>query len=545
VNESLATLWEHIGAAIGERVAIRHQGTSWTYAEFEARAARLAGALAEAGAGPGTKVACYLYNSAAYLEVLYAAFKLRAVPVNVNYRYLADELTHLLTDSETSVVVFHSSLAARVAEVMPRLPRLRLAVQVADGPQPLIPGAAAYEELISGAPPQPWQRRSGADEILVYTGGTTGLPKGVVWTHAALFDGTAFATYNAAGKVPPETLEGAVATAVELRDEGRQTTSLPVVPLMHTTGLFVTIGTLLVAGTVVFSPSRSLDPRAVLELVQSDGVTQLVIAGNAVARPLVEELERAEAGRRPYDLSSLERIVSSGVAWSDDVKAELLKRKPIQLVEILGASEGGPFAVAVVSRLEDLPSRFMPAGGTRVFLEDDSVAEPGSGQIGVLAFTGPMPSGYHGDESRTAATYRWVHGLRYVIPGDYARVAADGSIELLGRGNAVINTGGEKVYTKEVEDVLLDTPEVVDAVVVGVPDPRWGEAVAALVVLAGDPGASSLRPEELADRVGSRLAGYKKPRHVLVVDSLRRGPNGKVELRWAKEYATTTVQGTA
>jgi acyl-CoA synthetase (AMP-forming)/AMP-acid ligase II len=533
LNESLATCWEHVAAAVPDQVAIRHRGQSWTYRAFDDRAARLAGALERAGVVPGARVACYLYNSAAYLETLYAALKLSAVPVNVNYRYRQDELTHLLADSGTEVIVFHSSLADRVADVLPRLAGMRLAIQVADEPAELVAGAVELEDLVAGAEPVAPRPRSGQDELLVYTGGTTGLPKGVIWPHGSLFDATAFSAYRAAGKLAPASLEGILATAIELVEEGSRTVSLPVVPLMHTTGLFVTIGTLLIGGTVVFSPSRSLDPPAVLALVQEAGVTQLVIAGNAVARPLAEEIARAEAAGRPYDLSSLERIISSGVAWSDDVKRFFLERGPIQLAEILGASEGGPFATSVATSVDDLPSRFFPTDGTKVLVDDiGTEATPGSGQIGVLAFTGAMPVGYYGDPHRTSATYRLIDGQRYVIPGDHATVAADGSIRLLGRGAAVINTGGEKVYATEVEEVLLTHPAVLDCAVVGVPDERWGEAVAAVVQLR-DP----VSDEDLSEHVAARLAGYKKPRHVVVVDAVQRGPNGKVELRWARQLA--------
>src|SRR5262245_51950561 len=427
MNESLATLWEHVATAGPDQVAVRHRSRSSTYREFDERAARLAAGLQRSGVAAGTRVACYLYNSAAYLEALYAALKLGAVPVNVNYRYREEELAQLLSDSGSEVVVFHSSLADRMAGVLPRLPALRLAVQVTDEPGNAVAGAVALEDLVASAAPLPPQPRGGDDELLVYTGGTTGLPKGVVWTHSSLFDATAFSAYRTAGKTPPATLEGAVTIARELLEEGRRTVSMPVVPLMHTTGLFVTIGTLLIGGTVVFSPSRSLDPPAVLSAVEEERVTQLVIAGNAVARPLAEEIARAERAGRPYDLGSLERITSSGVAWSDDVKRFFLERGPIQLAEILGASEGGPFATAVATRLDDLPSRFLPTEGTKV-LADDGGREvvPGSGEVGVLAFTGAMPVGYHRDQGRTAAIYRWIDGRRYVIPGDYATVAADG-----------------------------------------------------------------------------------------------------------------------
>lgn len=541
MDENLATLWEHVAATVPDRVAVRQGERALTYRDFERRSAQLASALRAAGVGEGTKVACFLYNSPELVETLWGALKVRAIPVNVNYRYRADEVRHLLTDADAEVLVFHTSLAGRLQGVLEQLPALRLAVCVVDEPgvEPG-PGVTEFEDLLGRQEPLAPIPRSGADQLFTYTGGTTGLPKGVVWTHSALFDATSFSAYNAAGRTPPGTLEEAVAIVRELAAAGTLVVSLPVVPLMHTTGLFVSIGTLLVGGTVVFSEGRSLDPPAIWKLVGDAGVAQLVIAGDAVARPLAEELQRADAAGHPYDLRTLVRIVSAGVAWTDEVKRFLLERGGLQLVEILAASEGGPFAFAVTSSPDDLPSRFRPVPGTRVFRDDGGLVTPGSGEIGTLAFAGAMPLGYYKDPDKTAATYRWIEGTRYVMPGDYVRVRADGSIEMLGRGAAVINTGGEKVYPAEVEGVLLAHPSVSDCAVVGVPDARWGEVVTALVV-PREPGAVS--GPELMDAVGAHLAGYKKPRHVVLVDSLRRGPNAKLDLGWARELARENVTG--
>ncbi|MBO0704981.1 MAG: AMP-binding protein [Candidatus Dormibacteraeota bacterium] len=540
MDENLATLWEHVAATVPDRVAVRQGGRALTYRDFERRSAQLASALLAAGVGEGTKVACFLYNSPELLETLWGALKVRAVPVNVNYRYQADEVRHLLTDADAEVLVFHSSLAGRLRGVLEQLPDLRLVVRVRDEPGSE-PGPAVneFEDLIGLHEPLPPTPRSGQDQLFTYTGGTTGLPKGVVWTHSALFDATSFSAYDAAGRTPPDTLEEAVTIVRELLEAGTLVVSLPVVPLMHTTGLFVSIGTLLVGGTVVFTEGRSLDPPAIWKVVADAGVAQLVIAGDAVARPLVEELRRADADGRPYDLRTLVRIISAGVAWTDEVKRFLLERGHLQLVEILAASEGGPFAFAVSSAVDDLPSRFRPVAGTRVFRDAGGLVSPGSDEIGTLAFAGAMPLGYYKDPEKTASVYRWIEGTRYVMPGDYVRVRADGSIEMLGRGAAVINTGGEKVYPAEVEGVLLAQLSVADCAVVGVPDARWGEVVTALVV-PREPGAVSV--EALMDAVGAHLAGYKKPRHVVLVDSLRRGPNSKLDLAWARDLARKRVR---
>ena len=541
MDENLATLWEHVAATVPDHVAVRQGKRTCTYRDFERRSAQVAGALQAAGVGEGTKVACFLYNSPELLETVWGALKVRAIPVNVNYRYRADEVRHLLTDADAEVLVFHSSLADRLEGGLGRLPALRLVACVLDEPGAApVPGVEEFEDLLGRHEPHPPIARSGEDQLFTYTGGTTGLPKGVVWTHSALFDATSFSAYNAAGRTPPDTLEDAVTIVRELAEAGTLVVSLPVVPLMHTTGLFVSIGTLLVGGTVVFTEGRSLDPPAIWRLVGEAGVAQIVIAGDAVARPLVEELQRADSAGRPYDLRTLVRIVSAGVAWTDEVKRFLLERGHLQLVEILAASEGGPFAFAVTSSVDDLPSRFRPVPGTRVFRDDGGLVTPGSGEIGALAFAGAMPVGYYKDPEKTAATYRWIEGTRYVMPGDYVRVREDGSLEMLGRGAAVVNTGGEKVYPAEVEGVLLAHPAVADCAVVGVPDARWGEVVTALVVLR-EPGAVS--GQELMDTVGEHLAGYKKPRHVVLVDSLRRGPNSKLDLGWAGELARERVAG--
>ena len=541
MDENLATLWEHVAATVPDRVAVRQGERALTYRDFERRSAQLASALRAAGVGEGTKVACFLYNSPELLETLWGALKIRAIPVNVNYRYQADEVRHLLTDADAEVLVFHSSLAGRLRGVLEQPPAPRLVACVVDEPgsEPG-PGVIEFEDLLGRHEPLTPTPRSGDDRLFTYTGGTTGLPKGVVWTHSALFDATSFSAYDAAGRTPPSTLEEAVTIVRELAEAGTLVASLPVVPLMHTTGLFVSIGTLLVGGTVVFTEGRSLDPPAVWKLVGDAGVAQLVIAGDAVARPLVEELLRADAAGRPYDLRTLVRVISAGVAWTDEVKRFLLERGHLQLVEILAASEGGPFAFAVTSSVDDLPSRFRPVPGTRVFRDDGGLVTPGSDEIGTLAFAGAMPLGYYKDPEKTAATYRWIDGTRYVMPGDYVRVRADGSIEMLGRGAAVINTGGEKVYPAEVEGVLLAEPSVADCAVVGIPDARWGEVVAALVV-PREPGAVS--SADLMDAVGAQLAGYKKPRHVVLVDSLRRGPNAKLDLAWARELARERLAG--
>jgi acyl-CoA synthetase (AMP-forming)/AMP-acid ligase II len=428
VDANFATIWEHIAEALPDRVAVSHAERSLTYEELDETAGRLAGACLAAGLGPGSKIACYLYNSIPYVQTLFAALKLRAVPVNVNYRYQRHELAQILTDADAEAIVFDASLADRVHQALDDAPGLRLLVQVDDPEYPLIPGAAGLEATIAAHEPLPHEVRSGDEVLFVYTGGTTGLPKGVVWRQTDLYDMLGHQVYVVMGRKIPSTVAEAAEAARDFAEKGDAPRTLPVAPLMHATALFGAMGTLLSGGTIVFAPGRSLDPPAVWRTVEAEGVTRMTIAGNAIARPLAEELERAEREGSPYDISTLANVVSSGVAWTDDVKRVFLERRPMLLLEILASTEGGPYAYASVSELGELPSRFRLAPGAAVFDEDDREVEPGSDTIGTLAFAGAMPLGYYKDPEKTAAVYRMIHGKRYVMPGDFVKVAADGSM---------------------------------------------------------------------------------------------------------------------
>lgn len=530
VDVSFGTIWEGIADALPEAIAVRSPDLTLTYRKFDERSARLAAAMQARGAGPSSTVACYLYNSPQYLETVFAAFKLGAAPVNANYRYRGAELTELLADAGAEVLVYSAALCDAVRHAAANVPGLRLLVQVGAGELPDVSGDSAvvsYDEVQSTAPPLPHAARPGTDRLFMYTGGTTGRPKGVVWELGELLHGLAFATYGALGRPTPRTLAEAVDTAAAVHGESKQRVSLPVVPLIHATGLFNTFGTLLTAGEVIFTGATSLDPDRVWQAVRDHRVTSLLIAGNAIARPLVDALVAAERSGRPYDLSSLRTIISSGTTFTDDLKAELHRRGSMTIYDGLAASEGGPFAFAVTSSEEDLPSRLRPVEGTLVIDDADQPLGPGSDRTGVLAFSGALPLGYHNDPERTASTYRTIQGRRSVVVGDYVRYEADGSLRFLGRGSGVINTGGEKVYPGEVEEALLAHPSVTDAGVVGEPDHTWGERVAAVV--ARDPDAE-LTERELVDWLRTRLAGYKLPRRLRLVGELPRTPTGKLEV---------------
>jgi 3-oxocholest-4-en-26-oate---CoA ligase len=535
VDVSFGTVWEAIAAKIPDAVAISEPGRDYTYGEFEDRSARLAAALADAGVGPGDKVGCYLYNGAAYFEAVFAAFKIGAVPVNANYRYTQGELSALLADADAAALVFSGELAANVAHAARNVPGLRLLVRVGDAPAgDPVPDAPELGDLLAATAPRPARPRPGSDELFMYTGGTTGMPKGVIWRQGDLIGNMGTRVFTQLGAAaPPATPEEAAEVVARGRAGGKTPVVMSAVPLMHATGLFNSMGALLAGGRVVLARRGRLDPRHVWETVASQRVRTLVVAGNAVCQPLVDELIAAERAGRPHDLSSLEAIVSSGTAMSDKLKRALHERASVTITDALAASEGGPFAYAVTSSVDDLPARFYPAPATRVFTPDGTPVVPGSGQIGVLAFSGTIPTGYYKDAGKSTITFRIIDGVRYTIPGDLVQVEADGAIRFLGRGSGVINTGGEKVHPQEVEDALLAHPDVTDAAVVGVPDDTWGERVVAVVATAN----GSLTETDLRELVRGRLAGYKAPRSIVILPHLPRTPTGKLELAQVKHIA--------
>ncbi|GIU85598.1 MAG: acyl-CoA synthetase [Acidimicrobiia bacterium] len=534
---NLATIWESVCDSLPERVALVQGDRRRTWCEFDDRAARLAQALADAGLGHDSKVASYLYNGNEYLEGLYATFKLRGVPVNVNYRYLEDELVYLLDNSDAEAVLFHASLGERVANVRGRAPKVKVWIEVDDG-GPHQDFALRFEDAIAASDPMPRQERSGDDLYFLYTGGTTGMPKGVMWRCEDLWGSLAEATFALAGQ-PVPTTAGAVGPAAKaIVDGGRDGAHLPASPLMHGTGAFTTFQSLFTGARIVTLVGRHFDPHELWQTVQRERVTQMAIVGDAFAKPMLQALEEAEARGEPYDLSSLQLVISSGVMWSAEVKQGLMARGSFLCYDSLGSSEGVGFANSISAPgMEQATARFTIGPAARVFKDDGTEVVPGSGEVGLLAVGGHIPLGYYKDETKSAATFRVIGGRRWSIPGDFARVEADGTITLLGRGSVVINSGGEKIYPEEVEEAVKRHPAVADCLVVGVPDDRFGEAVTAVVAL--EPGAGAT-----AEEIGASLDGlsrYKHPRHYVFVPVVQRAPNGKADYRWARQAATAAV----
>ncbi len=538
----LATIWEAIADLDPDADALAHGdvatgGPPRSWGTMQDRAARLAAAFAAHGVGADDKVGLYLYNGPEYLEAEFAAFKQRAVPCNVNYRYLADELTYLLTNADARVLVFDHTLAERVLEVRGRCPDLRLLVQV--GGDEVVEGAEGYEDLIAAHEPAPRITRSDDDLWFLYTGGTTGHPKAVMWPHSSLLQ-TMAVHYGVLERPVPSTVEEAVDAVREFRSRGREIRLLAAAPLMHGTSGISSLQNLTLGGMIATLAGRHFDAHELWRVVQERRITQLTIVGDAFARPMLAALDEAAAEGRPYDLSSLHQILSSGVMWSNESKQALLAHHDMTLFDSLGSSEGVGFGAQIARRGEGetRTARFRLGPNATVLTDDGRQVEPGSGEVGMLAVGGPIPLGYYKDPEKTAATFREVGGRRWSMPGDFATIEADGTITLLGRGSVCINSGGEKIYPEEVEEALKTHPAVRDANVVGLPDEKWGQAVTAVVSL--EPGAE-VTDDELVGHVKSRIAHYKAPKTIVRVAEVLRGPNGKADYRWARDTAARAV----
>jgi fatty-acyl-CoA synthase len=518
-----ATIWEGIADAVPEAEALVQGEVRRTWAEFDQRSARLAGALVAAGLGRGAKVGQFLYNSPEFMETYFAALKIRAVPFNVNYRYLDEELFYLLDNAEAEAIVFHSSLGERMAAVIDRLPGLKLVVEVDDGGGHLA-RSARYEELIGRSAPAPRMERSPDDITMIYTGGTTGMPKGVmsrIGTAAGELLTTAPSMF---GERAAETPEDAVALAVRTVGEGRQFVTIPAPPLMHNTALGVGANpTLLFGGRVVLLNGRRFDTAELWDVAQRERATTIIVVGDAFARPMLKELDD-HPGR---DLTSVTLIASSGAMFSSEVKDGLIRHLPqVLILDLIAASEGS-MGLSLASK--DRPAdtgKFRPWPGVIVVAEDGHVVTAGSTEVGMVALPGGA-LGYFKDEAKTAATFRVIDGQRYTVPGDFATVDADGSLTLLGRGSQSINTAGEKVFPEEVEEVIKTNPAVEDCLVFGVPDERFGQRVVAVASLVS--GAELTSGDELIAAVRSRLASYKLPRRIIIMAEVPRIPSGKAD----------------
>ena len=529
-------VWEAIADAIPDAPAVIQGDLVRSWGDYDDRSARLAAAFSAAGLGDDSKIGLFLYNSPEYLEAQYAAFKIRATPINVNYRYLDDELWYLLDNSDCEAVVFHSSLGERIDHVRDRLPDVRLWIQVDDDGSS-VTEALHYEDVIATHEAAPRIERTGDELYMLYTGGTTGMPKGVMRAMGTFSQFFLDSVSQAAGKPPFTTAADAAAHAVELHEAGATDRAIPACPLMHGTGGWLAgLVTHQAGGAVVLLESRSLDVDELWRVVERHGVTKVVIVGDAFARPMLRALDDARDAGRPYDTSSMRSIVSSGAMFTTEVKDGLIDHIPqLAINDVLGSTESGMARSVATKDADTTTAKFVLNPGTRVFDENDQPVEAGSGVIGFVAATSPItPLGYFKDPEKSARTFREIDGVMYTIPGDMALVEADGSITLLGRGSNCINTGGEKVYPEEVEEAVKTHPGVDDCLIFGVDDERFGQRVVGVASVR--PGAD-VAPEDLIAHTRTKLSPYKCPRALAIVAEVPRAPNGKADYVTAREMS--------
>jgi acyl-CoA synthetase (AMP-forming)/AMP-acid ligase II len=528
----LATILRAVAAEHPSRDAIVCGELRRPWAEFDDRTDRLANVLLSLGVGGDVAPASvpwgsshdhlgvFALNGPEYIEAVVGAHKARVAPFNVNYRYTGGELDYLFADATPAVLVYQSRFAQQVAAAIATMTAQPALIEIVDGTtSELLPGAIDFEAAIASSSPRaPTARPSGDDLHLLYTGGTTGMPKGVLWRVADLVagplgmrrrDGTAF-----------DDVSEVLALA-----QRRCRRVLPSPPLMHGAGMWFALGALCTGGCVAIqaSPDR-FSAADILSTVERHQVEELVVVGDAFVAPLLDELTSTSA-----QLGTLRLVVNSGAALRDELKARLAAAvgPDVRIVDMLGSSETGPQA----SR-DSSSSTFQPRPGLRVVSEDFSrLLDAGDDEVGWLGQTGPIPRGYLGDEVKTSATFRTIDGERYSIPGDRVRLETDGTFTLFGRESTTINTGGEKVFAEEVEGVLKGLPLVTDALVLGEPSERWGQSIAAVVALAASPGPSD---DELLAGAALQLARYKLPKRIVRVDRVARQPNGKADYTWAR-----------
>jgi fatty-acyl-CoA synthase len=528
----LASAWERVSDAVPNEIALIQGERRLSYREFDAAAARFAAGIAANGLHTASKVALFLYNCPEYMIAEFGAFKNRSTPVNVNYRYLDDELAYLIDNSDAEALVFHSSLGDRVERVRGRLGNLKVLIEVNDGGEHL-DGTVRMDEFLGAHQPQARQIRSGQDLYMMYTGGTTGMPKGVMSRQGPYVSNSFSSSVLVAPTVkPPVDPDDIGRYVADIAGVGRAVT-VPCCPLMHATGMGIAaIPTLLRGGTLVLLNNHHFDAHELWTLTENEGVTDIIIVGDPFARPMLRALEERDADGRPYDTSSLRRVLSAGTIWSAEIKDGMRARTSAQLMDLLGSTEGGVYALSSADKSSHVDTaKFALSAGTRVLTDDNRDVVPGSGERGMIA-SATNTFGYYKDPEKTAATFREIDGQHYVLTGDWATIEANGAITLLGRGSNCINTGGEKVFPEEVEEAVKRHPQIDDCLVVGLPDERFGNKVVAVASSAATPLPSG---EEVREWLASTLSHFKIPKSILVVEYVRRAPNGKADYGWARE----------
>ena len=534
MSMQFANVWERVSDVVGDEIALINGEDKLTWASFDSKAAKIATILEEHGLKSDSKVGIYLHNSNEYLEVQYGVFKIEGVPINVNYRYKENELVYLLDNSDAEAVFFQGCYAERISAIKEQLPKVKVYIQIDDGTEPLMESAIDYENSISSSKEQIRFDRTEDNIYMLYTGGTTGMPKGVMYKHGS-FIPSMLKTAFAMGFEVPEDMNDLEKIIVNAQANNALTVSMPACPLMHGTGMW--LGAFLPmfsGGAVVTISDLGLNPKNVWQEVEKHKINSLVIVGDAFAKPLLDELKNAKENSNPYQISSLRAMISSGVMWSSEIKDGLLTMHDMTLFDAMGSTEGGMGSSVSNREMPAKTAKFALNPGVIVLSDDGKEVEPGSDTMGKIGTSGLVPEGYFKDEKKSAETFKEINGVRYSFPGDYATINADGTINLLGRGSNCINTAGEKVYPEEVEEAIKKHPNVYDCLVVGLQDDKYGQRVVAIASLEEN---SALEEGELIDFTREQLSGYKLPKQILFVEEVMRAPNGKANYKWAKNEA--------
>jgi acyl-CoA synthetase (AMP-forming)/AMP-acid ligase II len=530
---NMADLFEDVVDAVPDREALYAEGRRLTFRELDARANRLAHHFQSVGVNAGDHIGCHMMNGTEYLETMIALFKIRAVPINVNFRYVEDELLYLYKDADLKGVVFDTEFADRIAPVLPRVDAVKHLVAVGPVKGELPQGTVLYDDAIAAQSEtrEGFPERSADDLFVIYTGGTTGMPKGVMWRQEDIFFAGMGGGYPMGEPLAKPSDAGPRAAA------NNPMVSFPAPPLMHGAAELGSFINFMGGGKVCLI--RRYTGHGALGLIAQEKCNSMTIVGDAMALPLVDAL-----AEKDYDTSSLFALASAGAILSQPLRDAIAERLPnVMVIDSFGSTETGFNGTAAAGSQPSGGLKFAVNPRTSVFDDERKPVQPGSGVVGRVAQRGHIPLGYYGDPVKTAETFVEIDGERWVLLGDMATVEEDGSMRFLGRGSICINSGGEKIYPEEVEGALKSMPGVIDAVVAGIPDERWGQRVAA--VLQTRPGAPAPTQQEIEQHLASRIARYKVPRFVHTVETMQRSPSGKPDYGWATKVLTDAAGATA
>ena len=534
MNLDFASVWEMIADLVPENDALICGEEIVSWKEYDSRSSKIASALTKAGLRANSKAGLYLNNSNEYLIGQNAIFKIGGIPINVNYRYVEEELIYLLENSDAEAVFYHACYSSRINEIAKSLPNIKAWIEVSDGTESKFSKSLKYENLLDQHSEMERIHRDPETIYMLYTGGTTGMPKGVMYKQGE-FLVYLFRTLKAMGYDVPKDLSDLESRIQSAKLNNTFIRSVVGCPLMHGTGMWLgAFLPLLLGGTVITTSNLGFDSDQLWDQVETKKATNIVIVGDAFAKPMLDALNRAKSNGNQYDISSVQVIISSGVMWSAEVKQGLLEHHDMQLMDTMGSTEGGMGSSITTRDNPPATAKFVLNPGVIVLADDGEILEPGSKKIGLIGTSGLVPVGYYKDEKKSAETFKEVNGVRYSFPGDYAKLEADGTITLLGRGSNCINSAGEKIYPEEVEEALKKDDSVFDCLVVGMPDKKFGQKIVAVVSTVGN---KQVNETELIENTRAKIAGYKLPKTILFTDEVQRAPNGKANYKWAKTFA--------